>query len=314
MKRSYLNLGLLVVVAGLGAALWFGQEKEEKGPPLTPLDPETITRIAVEHPGQPTIRLEKQDGAWLLVEPVRSATDRYEIGGILALADLELKSTLDAAVVDRKELELDPPKYSVILDDTRIDLGGSEPIKYRRYVATGDRIGLVDDPPSAALDADYSDLVSKAVVPEEAKLSRIELPGLILEKEADGAWSSPQQGEATAGQLAQLAESWRTARALWNAAESAEGSSGDPVKLTLEDGRVIELVVQARDPQLVLSSKALGVRYTLSKVLEDELFEIPELAPEAHAEAEDAEVEVEAGADAATPGAVDSPVESAPAP
>jgi hypothetical protein len=284
MKRSHLNLALLVVAGGLGAALWFGREQEEKGPPLTSLAQDAITRIAVEHPGKPVIRLEKKDGAWVLTEPVRSATDKYEIGGILALADLEVKSTLDAGV-DRKALELEPPKYSVTLDDTRIDIGGTEPIKYRRYVASGGTVGLVDDPPSAALDADYSDLVSKSLVPEGANLRRIELPGgLTLEKSADGAWSSPGKPDAAPDRVAQLAEGWRTAKAMWNAAEPAEGSSGDAVRLTLDDGQVIELLVVSRDPQLVLSSRTLGVRYTLSKVLVEELFRIPDPpAPEAPA-------------------------------
>lgn len=278
MKRIYLNLVLLVVAGGLGAALWFGQKKEETGPPLTALKQDAVTRIAVEHPGKPAIKLEKKDGAWWLVEPVQSATDKYETGGILSLADLEVKSRLDAGV-DRKALELDPPKYSVTLDDTRIDLGGVEPIKYRRYVASGDMIGVVDDPPSAALDADYSDLVSKAVVPEGATIRRIELPGLTLEKAADGAWSVAQQPDARPAQVATLAESWRNARALWNAAEPEEGSTGDAVRIVLDDARTIDLVVQAREPQLVLASKALGVRYTLSKALVDELFTVP--APEA---------------------------------
>ena len=275
MKRSHLNLALLVVAGGLGAALWFGQKKEEKGPPLTPLQQTAVTRIAVEHPGKPAIKLEKKGEAWFLTEPVQSATDKYEIGGILSLADLEVKSKLDAGA-DRKALELDPPQYSVMLDDTRIDIGGTEPIKYRRYVSSGGVIGLIDDPPSAALDADYSDLVSKSLVPEGANLKRIELPGgLTLEKSAEGAWSSPQQGAAAPAQVAQLAESWRNANAMWNAAEPPEGSKGDAVKLILDDGRTIDLVVVARDPQLVLSSKALGVRYTLSKALVDELFKIP---------------------------------------
>lgn len=288
MKRSHLNLVLLAVAGGLGAAVWFAQETVEKGPPLTALQQDAITRIAVEHPGKPAIRLEKKDGAWHLTAPVQSETDKYEIGGILSLADLEVKSKLDAGV-DRAALELDPPKYTVTLDDTRIALGGAEPIKYRRYVESGGVIGLVDDPPSAALDADYSDLVSKAVVPEQASLKKIELPGLVLEKNAEGIWSSPQQGEATAAQVAQLADAWKTARALWNAAEPPEGSTGDAVRLTLDDGRVIELIVQARDPQLVLASKALGVRYTLSKVLDAELFKIPEPEAEAGASADAAD-------------------------
>ena len=56
MKRSHLNLALLVVAGGLGAAVWFGQKKEEKGPPLTSLEQASITRLALEYPGQPAVR------------------------------------------------------------------------------------------------------------------------------------------------------------------------------------------------------------------------------------------------------------------
>lgn len=276
MKRSHLNLVLLTAVAGLGAAVWFGQKKEEeKGSPLTSLKQDAITRIAVEHPGKPAIRLEKKDGKWNLTEPVQGPTDPFEVNGILGLAELEVKSKLDTGV-NQAELELEPPKYSVTLDDVRIDLGGTEPIKFRRYVKSGDVIGLVDDPPSAALDADFSDLVDKTLVPENAQLRKIELPGLNLEKNAEGTWTSPQQGEAKAAQLASLAEGWKNARALWNAADPPEGSKGDAVKLTLADGQVIELIVQSRDPQLILARKKMGVRYTLSKLMAQELFKIPD--------------------------------------
>lgn len=304
MKRSHLNLLLLALVAGLGGAAWFSQKPEaEKGAPLTALRQDAVSRIAIEHPGKPAIRLEKQsDGKWNLVAPVQGPADRFEVMGILGLAELEVKARLDASV-NTAELELEPPQYSVTLDDTRIDLGGSEPMKYRRYVKSGEVIGLVDDPPSAALDADFSDLVSKSIVPETARLQKVELPGLTLVKDADGAWSSPQKPAATPGQVATLAESWKNARALWNAADPPEGSKGDAVKLTLDDGAVINLVVQAREPQLILARKDLGVRYTLSKQLAQELFNIPEpLKPPEKAEPAASPASGKAAAPAPTPG------------
>lgn len=274
MNRSYLNLALLVLVAGLGIAVWISQKKEEAGPALVTLAPEAITRIALEHPGKPIIRLEKTDGRWELIEPVRAATDAFEVNGILALAELKFKDLLDAGI-SKAELELDPPKYSVTFNDTRVDIGGSEPIKYRRYAASGGQIGLVDDPPSAALDADHSDLVSKAIVPEAAELQRIDLPALSLQKNPDGSWTSTNAKEASAAQLAKLAQAWRSARAMWNAAEPESGSSGDAVRLTLDDGRVIELRVHATEPQLILANPALRVHHTLSKALVDELLTLP---------------------------------------
>lgn len=305
MKRAHLNLLLLVIVAGLGATVWLTQKKEEKGAPLTALKQDAVTRIALEHPGKPVIRLEKKDGKWRLTEPVQAETDSFEVNGILGLAEFEVKAKLDAGA-SKAELELDPPKYTVTLDDTKILVGGTEPIKFRRYVLSADQISLVDDPPSAALDADYSDLVSKALVPEGSELSRIELPGLRLEKAAEGGWTSPQQGEAKPAQVTKLAESWKNARAMWNAAETAgESSEGDAVKLTMADGRVIDLVVAERDPQLVLASKALGLRYTLSKALVEELFKIPE-EPKPEATPSDAPKPAE------VPAAEEKPAEPAP--
>lgn len=273
MKRTALNLLLLAVVAGLGLWVWLGAENPEKGPPLTALEESAITRIAVEHPQQPAIRLEKRDGSWFLTEPVQSAADPFEVNGILSLTSLEREQTLDAGV-DRAALELAPPQYSVTLDDTRIDIGGTEPIKFRRYVAVGDTVGLVADPPSAALDADYSDLVAREIVPKGRTLQRIELPGLTLAREGE-TWKSTEQPDADPAQLAKLAQAWQDARALWNAAEPAEGSSGDNVRLVLEDGSAIELKVQAREPQLLLARPALKVHYTVSKALVKELFELP---------------------------------------
>lgn len=275
MKRTYLNLGLLVVVAALGFAVWFSQKKEEKGPPLTALKQDAITQISVQHPNKPAIRLEKKEAKWMLIEPVRAPADPFEVNGILGLTELEVKSKLDAANVALAELGLEPPAYTVSLNDQTIAIGGTEPIKYRRYARVGNMIGLVDDPPSAALDSDFSDLIAREVLPAGAELKKIELPGLTLEKDTEGKWTSPQKQEATAQQLTQLAEGWRTARAMWNAAEPEAKPKGDSVKLTLTDGSVIELVVIERDPQLVLSRPEWKVRHTLSKALATELFEVP---------------------------------------
>lgn len=283
MKRLYLNLVLLAVLAGLGVAIWLAQEEKEKGPPLTALSQDQVTHISIAHPDQPAIELEKIEGQWRLVSPVKAIADKYEVNGILALATLEIGKQLDGAT-NLSELGLEPPKYSVTLDDVRIDLGGTEPIKFRRYVSTGGKVGLVPDPPSAALDADYSDLVAKQIVPEGREITRISLPALTLEKADGGAWKAAEAPDAKASDLSALAESWRTAKAMWNAAEPAEGSSGDAITLVLDDGEQIDLVVAARDPQLILSRPALGMRYTLSKALTETLLQLPAQAPEADGE------------------------------
>ena len=279
MNRSYLNLGLAVVVAGLGVAVWLSQKQEDQGPALTALKQDAITNIVIEHPAEPTIRLEKYDGQWRLTEPVQASADSLEVGGILSLAELEVKKQFDAGV-DLKQLELDPPRYRVTLDDVRIDIGGTEPIQYRRYVSSGEAIGVVDDPPSAALDADFSDLISKQLVPPGRKLTSVKLPDLLL-SQADPGWAlSPPQSDVSADQLQQLADAWSKARALWNQAPEGELDYSDQpqIELGLDDGSQIQLRLYAKEPQLILARPAAQVHYHLSKALADDLLGLPPTA------------------------------------
>jgi hypothetical protein len=273
MKRSHLNLALSLVVAGLAAAVFFSQKKEEKGPPLTPLATDALQRIAIEYPDRPAVKLQKQDGRWRLVEPVQADTDPFEVASLEGLATLQTRRTLELSEVTLSQLGLEPPVFRVTLNDVTLDFGGIEPIEARRYVLTGGRIALVDDPPSAAMDPDYSDLVSKAVIPEAAEIEKIALPGFAVERGADGkAWTLvPEQPEAAATAAEALIDSWKNARAMWMAAEPPQGSVGEPVEISLKGGNRINLLVVEREPQLVIARPDLKVRYTLSKALETEL-------------------------------------------
>ncbi len=287
MSRGKLNLLLLVVAVALGIGVWLSQEKEEKGPPLTTLDPDAVTQIEVAHPDQPLIKLEKRGEQWFMTSPVEVAADKFEVNGILALADLELQPRFDEGV-ELEALELSPPLYTVTLDQTQIRIGGKEPIQHRRYVAVNDIVGVVADPPSAALDVDYSDLVSRRVVPPGADIMSIALPGFSVRKAENGDWSSPEHPQASTEQLSRLVDAWQDARALWNAAldpDAEQSDAQEKIGIELGDGRSLQLSVHARDPQLMLSNAALGVRYTLSKALEKELLALP--AGDAPADAED---------------------------
>lgn len=281
MKRTHLNLALLVVAAGLGAAVYFGQKKEEQGPPLTALSAEALTRIALEHPGHPKVVLEKQAGEWKLTAPVQADTDPYEVSALTSLATTGTKRVLPLAEVKLAELGLQPPAYRITLNDVALDFGGVEPIEARRYIQRGGEVALVDDPPSAALDADYSDLVAKSLVPERAEIASIQLPGFSVVRAADGkAWTTaPLQPQASVDAAQKLANAWKDARAMWMAAEPADAAQGgETVKLRLKDGRELLFVVAERDPQLVIARPDLKVRYTMSKALETELLQLHEAA------------------------------------
>ncbi|SFF25038.1 protein of unknown function [Fontimonas thermophila] len=280
MKRVHLNLALAVVVVGLALAAWLGRAKPETLPPLTPLAENDLKTITIAHPDAPVIKLEKQDGEWRLVEPVKAPTDPFEVSSLVGLAKLEVKRSLPLTEVSLAELKLDPPRYTVTLNDQVLAFGDSEPLEYRRYIKTGDRVALVSDPPSAALDADYSDLVAKELLPKNAEIRRIEVPGLTVRRSDDGAsWVAEGQADVAAERLQRFVDAWKNARAMWNARRPSDaGDSGEVVKLTLADGDVLLRIV-ARDPQLQIDRPDYGVRYTLSKTDVDKLLKLPDPPP-----------------------------------
>lgn len=299
MRRGRLNLVLVAVAGALGVAVYLSQEKEEKGPPLTPHAPDAVTRIAIAHPGSAAIRLEKRDGGWHLTEPVAAEADEFEVSALLGMADRETKETL--ANVKLEELELAPPKYTITLNDTTIAIGGVEPLQYRRYVQVGETVYLVEDPPGAAFDADYADLVAKDVLRPGAEIERIALPKLALAKGADGNWAlTPSDPNAGADQMQKLVDAWKGARSMWN--ELAKDKvKGERVVVTLKGGIAREFVVAAREPQLKLHRPDLGVNLVMSKALVDELLRLPD-PPKADAKPEEANPAEAKPADGQAPG------------
>jgi hypothetical protein len=276
MQRQVLNIGLAIAVLGLGAAVYFGQKKEEKGPPLTPIAAAVLDHVTLEHPGAATVKLERKDGHWKITEPVSVDADPFEMNAFIDLAKLEVKKSLELSTVSLKDLGLEPAAYTVTLNDQKLVFGGQEPIQSRRYILINGKVALVDDPPAEALDADYSDLASRSLLQTGAEIQSIALPGLNIAKSADGkSWTlTPDDPSASSDSRQKLIDAWKNAKAMWNAALPKDGVKGDDVSVTLKDGSALKFVVTQRDPQFVLARPDLGLSYTLSKQLVDEMLKL----------------------------------------
>lgn len=278
MNRTILNGGLLVVAIGLGVAVWTSGNKdaEKSSGPLTSLATSAVDTISIEHPDAPAIKLAKKDGEWKLVAPVQADTDSFEVSALVGLADTKRQSELTDSSLDYKSLGLEPPAFRITLNEQTLDFGGDEPIRYRRYVrVNGDKVALIENPSSAALDKDYSDLLSKSIVPLGAQITKLALPGLTIEKNAAGEWASPEHPQAKAIDLQTVVDAWNGSKAMWNGAELAQGSQGEAAAVTLADGRTLNFIITARTPQFVLSRPDLNVRYTIDKAEVSKMLELP---------------------------------------
>lgn len=274
MNRKQLNLLLAVVAMALLATVFLTRKKPAvEGAPLTALNREAITRITLAHPGAPDIVLEKAASQWSLTAPVKIAGDAFEIGTLLGLANTETRSTLDMSDLDRSELGLDPPKYTLKLDDTLLAFGEIEPLKYTRYVevkdAAGDRVVTIDDSTGTATDADYSDLVSKDLLPDDAQVVGIEVPGLSIARAAAGpGWTStPIDAAKNSDAIQKFVDAWREAKSLYNQKppqDEKPTAKPETATVKLADGSSLVFSIVARAPQLVLERADLQLRYTLA--------------------------------------------------
>lgn len=272
MKRKHFNLLLAAAVLGLAAAVYFSQKKPEAPPPpLTALKSDDIQRLRVSHTGHPEIRLEKRKDEWWLVAPVETRAEAVEVAGILDLASRPSQRRYAAAEMNLAELGLAEPRWRVQLNDVAIAFGETDPIESYRYVQVADQVHLIEDPPSAALDANYTDLVSRRLLPAQAQLTRIELPGLTLQRSDKQGWTvTPASADTSADAAQKLADAWRNAQAMWITPRDKKRSLGSVV--VKAGTKSFRFEILDRDDQLILARPELGVQFTLSKTLATDLF------------------------------------------
>lgn len=285
MSRKSLNIVLVALALGLGLAIYFSQQPEQQATPLTALQQEEITNIRIEHPGQPTIALEKREGGWWLTEPVEARANPVELRGLLNLAARETSGEYKIDNIEPKKLGFNPYQRRLVLNDTVIDFGDQEPIENRRYARVGDQVFLIADPSTPALDQDYSELVSRQIVPDPKKLTRLELSKFTLTQQESGGWAvSPKAQDKGADAAQSLVDAWKQAEAMWidlsdeeNAAKAEQAKETVRLKLGEEQ---IEYQVIAREPQLKLTRKDLNVIFNLPKPMGASLFELQPPAQE----------------------------------
>lgn len=283
MKQGHLNLLLLAVAAGLFWLLVLDENKEEakiakaieRQPPLTALDVNAIRSIRLRNPGSADIVMEKTGSGWQLREPVAIAADLVQVGNLTALATLETRGSIDTAAAKRADLGLDPPRSTVVLDDTVLGIGEIEPLKRSRYIeldpgTPNSRISLVDDFAPEAFDGEFTDLVNKALVPFDADIARLDIPGLTVTRDAaGGGWiATPASPEATPDALKRLVDAWRDVRALSTVPPLTDAGAGSKpdITVTFADAQRIGYRIVDKASSRFLQRLDVPVSYQLAPI------------------------------------------------
>ncbi|MFN8059120.1 MAG: DUF4340 domain-containing protein [Vicinamibacterales bacterium] len=180
MKRARSTLLLLLVAAGLGAYIYFVENKrppasetENKKAKVFTVEPDKIQELQVTSSKGEKTTLKKDNGAWKIVEPMASDADSTEVTSIATtLASLENQRTVEENPADTAPFGLSPAAMEVAFkaegmsDFKRLFLGKKNPTGSDLYAKTSDgsRVFLVSSYLDTTFDHGTFDLRDKSVL------------------------------------------------------------------------------------------------------------------------------------------------------
>lgn len=186
MRGAWSTLALVVVAAGLGAYIYFGDpsssgsETKEK---VFTVSSDDIEELRISAKDDTTV-LEKTDGTWKVVEPVAVDADQSEVTSLLSsLTSLEVNREVDPKAADLAQYGLAAPKADIRFTAKggvtgRVRLGDQTPTASDLYAVKGDdpRVFLVSTFVETSLARSTFELRDKAVL----KFERDKADGLDL--------------------------------------------------------------------------------------------------------------------------------------
>ena len=246
--KMLLNLVLLIVLAALIGVVFLEPGKEEANPvSLTNQDVDAIDRFELKN--QENLVFEKKAGHWWLSSPFQAPANDIRIKQLLKIPNAESRAHYPVKSDELGKFELEKPKAELKLGQITLRFGGLEPIDMLRYVQIGDTLHLVTDDFSHQLFAKATDFVDKKLLPEDAKIKEIAIPGLRASLGDKGQWSlePPADGEG----MSEWVTAWQSARAI-EVNRHEVPAVGDKINITLANGPIIEYLILQREPDLLL--------------------------------------------------------------
>lgn len=284
--RNVLNLGLLGLAAALAALVFWepGIEAPAEQPRLTALSPADVEHVVIRTQRGDEIRLDKDQGVWMMRAPVAAHANEFRIEALLGIVRADSRAQFAAGALDLAKFHLDSPASLLRLNDVELAFGDSEPIDNRRYVRNGATVHLVDGDYFYRLQSDFTAFVSNRLLPLPDVPGRISLPEFSVTR-AEGVWTlAPAVRQPSMDALNEFVDAWRQAQAV-EVDRYAGGPSRGLIKVSFDSGAApLEFLLLEAEPELVLARADLGLRYHLTPEQARRLLSAPVPAAAATAE------------------------------
>ncbi len=276
--RTLLNLALLILALLLVAVVWLRPGLEPEGLPaaITTLKPGQVSSINITRLQGAPLGFRKRDGEWFIDDDPPIPADAFQLRTILALLQAVSIRSYPAGALDLIGLGLDPPQTSVMFNGTRVAIGNIEPIDKLRYIKTDTTIHLVEDRYQHLLNAGFNNFVRRHLLPEDASIIALQLPGLTLQQSDGVNWQLvPDDPDTSADAINTLLNNWLRASALY-VRRLEPGEFDNTISLTLKgENEPIVFTLISREPDLVLARPEWGIQYHLTADVGQGLLALP---------------------------------------
>ena len=139
------NLGLLLLILGMGVLLWWRPGSQQAlFPPITPIDPASVQSIRIYQKNRPLMLLKRQGDQWLSL-PDGQPADPEWVSKLLHISQLPSLQRFAQGDADPARYGLAPPLYTLELDGYLLEFGSISPLSQLRYLRFGRTIHLISD-------------------------------------------------------------------------------------------------------------------------------------------------------------------------
>jgi hypothetical protein len=260
--RTLLNLILACVALLLVLVIFYqpGLEPEPLAPPMTSIAAGSITSIRVTRKERPPLTFTKSTSSWQLEQGLPAS--KFQLHSLLGILEVRPERSYPDSALDLASAGLAPPQATLLLDNTLIYIGNTEPLERKRYIQHENTVYLVTDKYQHLINADWTNFVDRRLLPENAELSTLQLPDLSLTLNNDQQWQlSPEVPAASDRAIKALVTQWQDANARY--IRRYDGTAA-PVSITLKfaDNReTVTLHLIEQEGELVLARPDWGIQY-----------------------------------------------------
>ncbi len=263
-SRLLINIFLIVVLALLGAYL-FIDNKEIPTPSqrLISSEREEITKISIVKNKTFEMDFTKNSVTWFITKPFRARANPEVIKLIL---DLSEATAIDELEKFSENFELNPPKYTVKLNQENLSFGGINDVTNEQYIQIEQRIFLTKTHHGYNLPHDPIKVVDRRLLGAEEKPITFESSSWLAKYSKDGLWKITSKLKnsisISSAKLNIWATGWRnTAATKINVINDSNVAENDSIEITFAGGKKIKFSVEQDDDGYLIRRSDEDIAY-----------------------------------------------------